>query len=61
MLVVLRIASVQSDIGVFPNDPRPTCMAGLSKRTRLRRCCAPLRGSRHVRMRHRPVRGEARI
>ena len=39
MLVVLRIAGVLSDIGVFLNDPGHG-WPGQSKRTRLRRCCA---------------------
>ena len=40
MLVVLRIALVRSDIGVFLNDPGPR-LAGSIEKDALRRCCAP--------------------
>ena len=60
MLVVLRIASVRSDIGVFLNDPGPR-LAGSIEKDAFTSLLCPKEGSRHVRMRHRPVRGESGI
>jgi hypothetical protein len=53
MLVVLRIASVRSDIGVFLNDPGP--LSGrVYRKGRVYVVAVPKgEGSRHVRMRHR--------
>jgi hypothetical protein len=58
MLVVLRIARVRSDIGVFRNDPGPR-LAGSIEKDAFTSLLCPGPGSRHVRVRHRPI-SEAR-
>ena len=54
MLVVLRIAAVRSDIGVFLNDPGPRLAGTIEKDAFTSLLCPGTPGSRHVRMRHRP-------
>jgi hypothetical protein len=58
MLVVLRIAAVRSDIGVFLNDPGPRLAGSIEKDAFTSLLCPsgalPNLGSRHVRVRHRP-------
>ena len=54
MLVVLRIALVRADIGVFLNDPGPRLTETIEKDAFTSLLCPDL-GSRHVRMRHRPI------
>jgi hypothetical protein len=59
MLVVLRIALVRSDIGVFLNDPGPRLAGTIEKDAFTSLLCSGPgfftgQGSRHVRMRHRP-------
>ena len=62
MLVVLRIALVRTDIGVFLNDPGPRLAGSIEKDAFTSLLCSspdyPGQGSRHVRMRHRPRKGE---
>jgi hypothetical protein len=57
MLVVLRIATVRSDIGVFLNDPGPRLAGSIEKDAFTSLLCPsgylPSPGSRHVRVRHR--------